>query len=158
MHRAWRGEPVPGTSEPVTPRPVNGHSVPIMIAGHSERALARVRRYGIGYTLGGGTPEQLAGMMERVKAIWSDAGRQGQPEFTALRYFALGDEVAAEAEQNLAAYYGDFGARVWHGTAKTAEEVRQRVKEFDQVGADQLILFMAAPAIEQVERLASAVL
>jgi len=158
MHRAWRGEPVPGTSEPVTPRPVNGHSVPIMIAGHSERALARIAKYGIGYTLGGGAPEQLRGMMERVRSIWSEAGRPGSPEFRALSYFALGDEVAAEAEQNLAAYYGDYGGRVWAGAVKSADEARHRVQAFEQVGADELILFMAAPAIEQVERLASAVL
>jgi len=63
MHRAWRGETVPGSTEPVTPRPVNGHSVPIIIGGHSERALARIGKYGIGFTLGGGTPEQLAAMM-----------------------------------------------------------------------------------------------
>ena len=158
MHRAWRGEPVPGTTEPVTPRPVNGHSVPVTIGGHSERAIARVGKYGIGYTLGGGQPEQLRGMMERVTTIWNAAGRPGKPEFRALRYFALGDDVAAEAEQNIRGYYGDFGPRVWAGTAKTAEEAWQRVADFEQVGTDELILFMAAPAVEQVERLAKAVL
>lgn len=59
MHRAWRGEPVNGSTWPVTPRPVNGHSVPIMFGGHTDRPIARVAKYGIGYTLGGGTPESL---------------------------------------------------------------------------------------------------
>jgi alkanesulfonate monooxygenase SsuD/methylene tetrahydromethanopterin reductase-like flavin-dependent oxidoreductase (luciferase family) len=158
MHRAWRGEPVAGSAQPVTPRPVNGHSVPVMIGGHADRALARLARYGIGYTLGGGTPENLKAMMERVDAVWKQAGREGKPRYAALRYFALGDEVASEAEQNIKAYYGDFGSRVLAGTARTAEEARQRVKEFEETGVDELILFMAAPAVEQAERLAEAVL
>ena len=158
MHRAWRGEPVPGSTEPVTPRPVNGHSVPIIIGGHTERAIARLGKYGIGYTLGGGAPEQLRGMIERVTTIWNGAGRPGKPEFRAQAYFALGDEVAAEAESNLKEYYGDFGPRVWAGTLKTAEDAWQRVSTFQQAGADELIMFMAAPAVEQAERLAKAVL
>jgi alkanesulfonate monooxygenase SsuD/methylene tetrahydromethanopterin reductase-like flavin-dependent oxidoreductase (luciferase family) len=157
MHRAWRGEPVPGSSQPVTPRPVNGHSVPLIFGGQAEPVIARIVKYGIGYTLGGGTPESLRAMMERVNGAWQTAGRQGKPVFKALGYFALGDEVAAEAEQNLKGYYGDFGWRVWGGALKSADEARQRVKAFEATGADELILFMAAPAVEQAERLAEAI-
>jgi len=67
MHRAWRGETIPGTGEVVTPRPVTGHSVPVMFGGQSENAVRRVAKHGIGYTLGGGDPTALSGMMERVK-------------------------------------------------------------------------------------------
>ncbi len=70
MHRAWRGETIPGTGEVVTPRPVNGHSVPVMFGGQSENAVRRVAKHGIGYTLGGGDPTALSGMMERVNAAW----------------------------------------------------------------------------------------
>ena len=100
MHRAWRGEPVPGSTEPVTPRPVNGHSVPIIIGGRSERALARIAKYGIGYTLGGGAPEQMRGMIDRVTTIWNGAGRPGKPEFRALGYFALGMIDGSPSTQN----------------------------------------------------------
>ena len=66
--------------------------------------------------------------------------------------------MAGEAESNLKDYYGDFGPRVWAGAVKTAEEAWQRVSGFEQVGCDELIMFMAAPAVEQAERLAAAVL
>ena len=158
VHRAWRGEPVPGTSQPVTPRPVNGHSVPIAFGGYSAPVIRRVVKYGVGYTLGGGPPEALAGMMQRVSAAWKEAGREGKPRFWALAYFVLGDEVAAEAEQNLTAYYGDYGPRVWGGTVKSVADAKERVKGFEAIGCDELILFMAAPAVEQAERLAEAVL
>jgi hypothetical protein len=100
----------------------------------------------------------MAGMIERVNAAWKDAGREGKPRFWALTYFALGDEVAAEAEQNLAGYYGDYGGRVWGGAIKTAAEAKQRVQAFSDVGCDEFIPFMAAPSLVQAERLAEAVL
>ena len=158
MHRAWKGEPPPGTDQPVTPRPTNGHSVPVAFGGNAEAVIRRVVKYGAGYTLGGGTPESLRGMMERVNAAWKQAGREGKPRYWALTYFAIGEEVASEAEANLTGYYGQYGPRVWGGAVKTAEDARQRVKAFEEVGCDEFILFMAAPAVEQAERLAEAVL
>jgi alkanesulfonate monooxygenase SsuD/methylene tetrahydromethanopterin reductase-like flavin-dependent oxidoreductase (luciferase family) len=158
MHRAWRGEPVPGSDKPVTPRPVNGHSVPIIVGGQADRPIDRVVKYGIGYTQGGGNPEGLKAMMGRVKAAWQAAGREGEPEFRALAYFAIGDDVHAEGQSNIVDYYGDWGANVWKSTVKTAEEARERVKAYEAVGCDELLLFMTAPAVSQAERLAEAVL
>jgi alkanesulfonate monooxygenase SsuD/methylene tetrahydromethanopterin reductase-like flavin-dependent oxidoreductase (luciferase family) len=158
MHRAWRGEPVPGTDRAVTPRPLNGHSVPMMFGGRADRSIERVVKYGIGYTQGGGNPEGLKGMVERVNAAWEAAGRTGKPEYRALAYFALGDEVHEEAQSNVMDYYGDWGPGVWKGAVKTAEEARERVKAYEAVGCDELVLFMTAPATAQAERLAQAVL
>lgn len=158
MHRAWRGEAVPGSTLPVVPRPVNGHSVPIMVGGQSEAAIARAVKYGAGYTLGAGSPDAMRGMAERVTAAWKDAGRQGKPEFKALSYFAMGDDVAREAEHNVMAYYGDWGQRIWAAAIKTPEQARERVRLFEGTGCDELIFFMTAPAVEQAERLAAAIL
>lgn len=157
MHRAWRGELLEGTDKAVTPPPVNGHSVPLMIGGHSDNAVRRVVKYGIGYTLGGGHPDAMKGMMERVNARWGAAGRDGRPQYRALSYFALGEDVAAEAEQNVMDYYGDWGPRIWAAAVKTPEQARQRVELFEAVGCDELIMFMTAPAAEQADRLAHAI-
>jgi alkanesulfonate monooxygenase SsuD/methylene tetrahydromethanopterin reductase-like flavin-dependent oxidoreductase (luciferase family) len=158
MHRAWRGEKVNGSSWPVTPRPVNGHSVPIMFGGHTDRPIARVAKYGIGYALGGGTPESLKAMMAKVNAAWEAAGREGKPEFRALTYFAIGGDAAAVGEANINAYYGEYGPRVWQRVLKTAAEAEERAQAFEAVGCDELLIFMTAPGLEQVERLAEAVL
>jgi alkanesulfonate monooxygenase SsuD/methylene tetrahydromethanopterin reductase-like flavin-dependent oxidoreductase (luciferase family) len=158
MHIAWRGEPVPGTHQAVTPRPTNGVSVPLMFGGYSDAAIGRAVKYGIGYTQGGGTPERLTAMMDRVNSAWEAGGRGGKPQFQALAYFALGDEVYEEAESNLVSYYADFGTRVWQGTIKTAAEAIERVKAYEKIGADELIFFMSAPHLEQAEKLAEAVL
>ena len=156
MHSAWRGDPVPGTNQPVTPRPVNGDAVPLMFGGGAEAVIRRVVKYGIGYTQGGGTPESLTSMMARVNAAWKAGGRTGKPQFRALTYFAFGDEVHEESESNLVSYYGQYGPRVWQGTIKSAEDVKDRIKAYEAVGADELIFFMAAPHLEQVDRLAGA--
>jgi alkanesulfonate monooxygenase SsuD/methylene tetrahydromethanopterin reductase-like flavin-dependent oxidoreductase (luciferase family) len=158
MHRAWRGEPVPGTDKPVAPRPVNGHSVPLMIGGRADRTIDRLVKYGIGYTQGGGNPEGLKAMMDRVNAAWNAAGRSGKPEFRALAYFALGDEVHEEAQSNLMDYYGDWGDGVWKDAVKTADEAKERLQAYETIGCDELVLFMTAPAAAQAERLAEAVL
>jgi alkanesulfonate monooxygenase SsuD/methylene tetrahydromethanopterin reductase-like flavin-dependent oxidoreductase (luciferase family) len=158
MHRAWRGEPVPGTDKPVTPRPVNGHSVPMMFGGRADQSVSRVVRYGIGYTQGGGNPEGLKAMMERVTQAWTSARRSGKPQFRALTYFAIGDEVHEEAQANVMDYYGDWGAGVWKGAIKSAADAKERVSAYAEIDCDELLMFMTAPSVAQAERLAEAVL
>jgi alkanesulfonate monooxygenase SsuD/methylene tetrahydromethanopterin reductase-like flavin-dependent oxidoreductase (luciferase family) len=158
MHTAWRGEPVPGTNHAVTPRPVNGVAVPLMFGGGADPVLRRVVKYGVGYTQGGGTPESLKAMMERISTAWKAAGREGKPKFQGLAYFVLGEENQAQAESNLVDYYGEWGSRVWQGAIKTAGEAKERIKAYEAIGGDELILFMTAPGVEQADRLAEAVL
>lgn len=158
MQRAWRGETLPGGDHPIGPRPVNGDSVPMMFGGQADAVVRRVAHYGIGYTLGGGQPDALKGIMARIDAAWKAAGRTGRAEYRALSYFAIGDDVASEAEQNILGYYGDYGSRVWAGAIKTPEQARERVKLFEDIGCDELLIFMAAPSTEQAERLAKAVI
>jgi hypothetical protein len=43
-------------------------------------------------------------------------------------------------------------------TAKGEDQVRERVRRFEQAGADELILLPASPDAEQVDLLATAVL
>jgi alkanesulfonate monooxygenase SsuD/methylene tetrahydromethanopterin reductase-like flavin-dependent oxidoreductase (luciferase family) len=158
LHQAWRGEPVRGSSRPITPRPVNGESVPLLIGGRAERAIRRLARYGIGYTQGGGSPESLRQSIDKVKEVWHSAGRAGEPEFRALVYFALGDDAQEWGERSVRDYYGQYGERVWAGTIKDAEDARRQVQAYTEVGCDELVFFITAPAVTQAERLAEAVL
>lgn len=158
MERVWRGEPPPGTTQPVAPSPTNGRSVPVLVGGYSDAAVRRTVRYGIGYTLGGGDPARLKDMAGKVEAAWRAAGREGRPHFRALSYFALGEDIAEEAERNVADYYGDWAPRIWAAAIKTPEQARERVRLFEAAGCDELIMFMTAPQPEQADRMAAAVL
>jgi alkanesulfonate monooxygenase SsuD/methylene tetrahydromethanopterin reductase-like flavin-dependent oxidoreductase (luciferase family) len=73
MHRAWRGEPVPGTNQRISPRPTTGARVPIMIGGVVDAAITRTVRWGVGWTGGGPVYPSLP---EQMPATWANLGSQ----------------------------------------------------------------------------------
>lgn len=160
MHAAWKGELVEGALNPVTPRPTNGESVPIIFGGSSDAALARMAKWSIGWTMGGGGPEQFVKAKEKVEAFWKMAGRQGRPELRALSYFALGPEADSAAEQSLGDYYGREGwaKDMWKGIPRTAEDAKARTEAFAEAGVGELYFIPTASTLDQVELLAKAVL
>ncbi len=157
MHRAWRGEPVAGSDRPVTPRPVNGDRVPLVIGGMSDAAIRRTVRWGIGWTAGGGGPDLAGQAFERVRAAWREAGRPGQPELRALSYFALGPE-ADRGRQYLVDYYGPRAEMIWPSVPRDSASLAETARRFEAIGTDELILIPTLASIEQVDLLAEGVL
>jgi probable F420-dependent oxidoreductase len=52
---------------------------PILIGGHGEAALRRAAYSGDGWMHGGGPPEALPGLLERLGELRAEAGRQDEP-------------------------------------------------------------------------------
>lgn len=159
MHSAWRGEPVSGSPEPVSPSPVNGDRVPILIGGTADVILERVVRWGIGWTAGGMPPDVVGPFAGRVREAWAASDRTGEPRVVALAYFSVGEEE--ESTRNLLDYYGFLGdmAKGLAGfTPRTPEAIRERVKAFEDTGIDELILDPTVGDLDQVDRLADIVL
>lgn len=77
MRKVWRGEHLSDTGQPSIPLP--GHEVPILIGGSTDKAVERTVKYGIGYTAGGGGPDMMAPIAEKVRKAWSESGREGAP-------------------------------------------------------------------------------
>jgi alkanesulfonate monooxygenase SsuD/methylene tetrahydromethanopterin reductase-like flavin-dependent oxidoreductase (luciferase family) len=158
LHRAWGGEPVAGGEFPVTP-PVPGGKVPVLIGGNGPAALRRTLRWGDGWTVGGAAPEQAAELAEKVRAAWREAGREGEPRLAALMYYGLGDDAALET--SLLTYYGwlgDTAKYIVQGAARTPADVQERVRRFADAGFTDLVLDPTVPSLDQVDRLADAVL
>jgi alkanesulfonate monooxygenase SsuD/methylene tetrahydromethanopterin reductase-like flavin-dependent oxidoreductase (luciferase family) len=155
MHAAWRGEAVHGAERPIGPPPTAGPSVPMVFGGGSDQTVARVIRWGIGYTASGG-PDIVGPMFAKVRAAWSEAGREGSPTCSALTYFALGPDAESGGDC-LRDYYGDFGAMIWSGTPRTPAAIKESVAAHERIGADELILVPTLPVADQVDRLAEAV-
>jgi alkanesulfonate monooxygenase SsuD/methylene tetrahydromethanopterin reductase-like flavin-dependent oxidoreductase (luciferase family) len=59
--------------------PVPSVPVPILIGGHGEPALRRAAYSGDGWMHGGGAPEALPGLLERLGQLRAEAGRQDEP-------------------------------------------------------------------------------
>jgi len=131
----------------------------LILGGTVDAAYERAARYGDGWTLGGGTPDAYAAGMEKMRAAWSAAGRDGEPRGMALAYYSLGDGAKAAAEGYLGDYYrftGEYAAQIAAGAATDADTVRGYVQGFEAVGCDELILFPSSPDPGQVDLLADA--
>jgi alkanesulfonate monooxygenase SsuD/methylene tetrahydromethanopterin reductase-like flavin-dependent oxidoreductase (luciferase family) len=160
MHQIWRGEPAPGTDQPVGPMPTNGGRVPMLIGGYVDAVLPRITKWGVGWTVGGAPPEGVPPFAERVRAAWKEAGREGDPRIVALHYFALGPNAEAGAQRGLGDYYtftGTFAERIIGGASKTPEAAQETARKFEEAGVDELIYFPAIAEVEQVDLLADAV-
>jgi alkanesulfonate monooxygenase SsuD/methylene tetrahydromethanopterin reductase-like flavin-dependent oxidoreductase (luciferase family) len=159
MKAAWRGEPPAGTTEPVTPRPTRPDGVPMMFGGTSAASIRRTVEHGIGWTAGGGPPDQAAPFVERVRGAWKDAGREGDPRIVCLTYFSVGEEERSRAY--LLDYYaqlGEWAQAIADGAARTPQALRDRMRAFEDLGIDELIFDPTVADLDQVDRLAEIVL
>ncbi len=123
LHRAWRGEPVAGGDNPITPAPTHDNRVPIMFGGTGDKAIQRA--------------------------------------VTALTYFSLGTETEPDSRGYLRHYYanlGEWADRIADGALRSEEAIRGAVKAFEDAGISELYFDPTVASLDQVDRLADAVL
>jgi alkanesulfonate monooxygenase SsuD/methylene tetrahydromethanopterin reductase-like flavin-dependent oxidoreductase (luciferase family) len=161
MHKAWRGEPLAEDSNPASPTPTQDERVPILFGGTTEKTIERIVTWGAGWTAGGAPPSQAAPYAERVRSAWSEAGRSGEPRLSALNYFSLGDDAEQLSRQYLFDYYrftGDFAPRIAESAHRSASQVREAAKMFEDAGFTEMYFDPTVATLDQVDRLADAVL
>jgi alkanesulfonate monooxygenase SsuD/methylene tetrahydromethanopterin reductase-like flavin-dependent oxidoreductase (luciferase family) len=159
LRRAFTGEALAEGSAPVVPD--GSRPVPILIGGTSDAAIRRTVEYGIGWTAGGVPPQMVAPFVERVRAAWRDAGREGAPRIVALNYFGLGD-TEDRSRGYLLDYYGFLGPEMSQmiagGAHRSPDAVRAVIAAFEEAGVDELILDPTIGDPEQVDLLAEVAL
>jgi alkanesulfonate monooxygenase SsuD/methylene tetrahydromethanopterin reductase-like flavin-dependent oxidoreductase (luciferase family) len=161
MHRAWHGEAWSGTDKPISPTPVRAGRVPIVFGGTSEATIRRVVKWGTGWTAGGGGAEMVAPFAEKVREAWKAGGREGEPRLTGLGYFALGDDARQPSFDYLKDYYafiGPWADAIADGALRTPEAVKAAVQAFEDAGFTDFFIAPASSGLDQVDRLADAVL
>ncbi|MDX6608954.1 MAG: hypothetical protein QOF85_879 [Solirubrobacterales bacterium] len=133
----------------------------LIVGGHADASFARAARFADGWIAAGSGPDQFVEGVEKTKAAWSDAGRDGEPRTMALAYFSLGDRAEEEARAYLTDYYAWLGEEIAEflvaGAAKDPETVKQYVATYEAAGCDELILFPSSADPDQVDLLADAV-
>jgi alkanesulfonate monooxygenase SsuD/methylene tetrahydromethanopterin reductase-like flavin-dependent oxidoreductase (luciferase family) len=157
--RAWGGESVAGSGFPVCPAPASGGRVQLLIGGGTDAAVRRTVRYGDGWTAGGVPPEQVGPMVQKVRQAWRDNGRDGEPRIAALVYFGLGNEDESRAA--LRKYYGFLGQwadAIADSAVRTPDAAKATVRAFADVGVTELVFDPSVASVDEVDRLADAVL
>jgi alkanesulfonate monooxygenase SsuD/methylene tetrahydromethanopterin reductase-like flavin-dependent oxidoreductase (luciferase family) len=153
----WAGEPVGGGTNAAVP--AGTRQVPLMFGGIAPAALARMAKHGIGYVGASFPAAMVAGTFDAARAAWKQAGRDGEPKLTAIAYFAFDDFEAGRG--NVYDYYSVAGdqiaSMVADNTSFGADRVRETMKAFEALGADELIFNPTVPDLGQVSKLAEVV-
>lgn len=93
-HAEFHGEFVDFAPVTCSPRPVQ-ESIPILVGGDSDVAIRRAVRLADGYFPGEGDPDQLQGLIRRVRQGAEDAGRDPDSiEINAMFGVQMADPVA----------------------------------------------------------------
>ncbi len=160
MDRVWRGDPPPGTTRTSAPGAGSGGRPRLLFGGTSDATFRRTVRWGAGWTASSSAGDALPGLIERVRSAWHEAGRPGDPWISVLTYFgAAGDPDDHRPAAFLADYYGpQRGPALAATLARTPQAMRAMVRRCEDLGADEVVAFPTLPGVEQVDRLADAVL
>jgi alkanesulfonate monooxygenase SsuD/methylene tetrahydromethanopterin reductase-like flavin-dependent oxidoreductase (luciferase family) len=161
MHRVWRGEALTSNSAPASPTPTREQRVPILFGGTSQKTVERVLTWGAGWTAGGSQAAQAGPFAEGIRSAWSAAGRNGEPRLSALAYFSLGDDAEEASRRYLLDYYaftGDFAGRIAESAHRSIPQVRDAAKGFEDAGFTEFYFDPTVATLDQIDRLAAAVL
>jgi alkanesulfonate monooxygenase SsuD/methylene tetrahydromethanopterin reductase-like flavin-dependent oxidoreductase (luciferase family) len=153
LREAWRGSQL-------CPQPVD---IPLLFGGRGKATLRRATTIGDGWVAGAlrDYPGQ-SDFIDRVRAGWREAGRAGEPQNHASVNFAIGDDgVADSGRKHLAHYYGfkpEYAKLNVDDIVITAHDARDTVRAYRDLGFDRLLFHPAVASLDQVDRLADAVL
>jgi alkanesulfonate monooxygenase SsuD/methylene tetrahydromethanopterin reductase-like flavin-dependent oxidoreductase (luciferase family) len=154
LKRIWAGSEI-------GPRPVQEGGPSLVIGGAVEASFHRAAKFGDGWIAGGVPPDQFKETADAVRQAWKAAGRDGEPRLLGLLYYSLGPNAEQAAHSYLKDYYGwlgDIADYIVAGAAKDADTAKQVLAAYEQAGADEIICFPCSADVDQLERLAEAVL
>ncbi|MEV6897434.1 LLM class flavin-dependent oxidoreductase [Amycolatopsis sp. NPDC051372] len=161
LTRAWQGAPVEAGDFDGEQRPVVGDvpGIPLLIGGHSKRAVRRTVEHAAGWTGAGGGPARAEPTVKEIRAAWSAAGRLGEPRLLGLAYFST--SAADRGDDYLRSYYayaGPHATTIAEGAVRTPDRIRAIVREFESAGLNELTFTPTVAEVEEVDRLADLVL
>ena len=157
-HSVWKGEPVGGGQSPAVPE--GNRQVPLLFGAMSDAAFRRAAREGDGFIGASFPAEMVAQSFDAARKAWTEAGRTEPPRLVAIAYFAIGDVDKGRA--NIWDYYSfggdDVANIVAAGLSGGVEAIKQTVKAFEDIGAEELVLGPGVADLDEISRLADAVL
>ena len=158
LRRLWSGEPMSGEVGAIGPRSARPNGPELLIGGYVPAIARRIAKWGDGYMApGGGEPEALAAMWQRIESAWREEGRAGKPRWVGASYYALEPNGADYAKRYIDANYGynpELAARRLATLPASREAVEAAIKRQADMGVDEFILRPCADDLDQMDRLA----
>jgi alkanesulfonate monooxygenase SsuD/methylene tetrahydromethanopterin reductase-like flavin-dependent oxidoreductase (luciferase family) len=154
MGQVWAGK-VSGQGGPMPELPEGRPA--LLFGGLGPAAHKRAATHGQGWV----APLFGLSVLEEgavaVQEAWAEAGRPGHPRIVTGRYFSLGDDADAVADEYIRHYYGDaFFAAARADTLTTTEHLRAELTALQAAGTTDVVLYPASGGLEQVGLLAEA--
>jgi alkanesulfonate monooxygenase SsuD/methylene tetrahydromethanopterin reductase-like flavin-dependent oxidoreductase (luciferase family) len=159
MKRVWAGEER-GYAGGIGPD-VSAEPPSLIVGGSVAAAFRRAAKYADGWIMGTQPPDAFIEPRDKTLAAFREAGRIEKPRLMSLTYYSLDDDPEEQARKGIGHYYSfapEYEEMVVQGVAKGEDEVRERVRAFEEVGCEELVMFPASADPEQVDRLAATVL
>ena len=134
------------------PRPVQQKGVPLLLASHFranlEAQMTRAARLGDGLISISDTPEEYAELVQRVRGIARDFGRDSD-RFETVFYMTvnLGHDVSRAQEESTEYLLRYYGANIWGtrwGPFGDPERVKARMGDYIEAGAQTLVVRFAS--------------
>lgn len=157
LRRVWSGEPPVSGIEPVGPAPVQTGGPEIILGASSPVALQRIGRLGYAFMSGGGGPTRAKTNFDIVMEHRKAAGHSGTPRFVALSYFGIAPgaiDVTITALKDWYRFLGPVSETMAQSFPQGAEAIKDVLKQFEDVGVDEVILYSGSDDLNEMDRLA----
>lgn len=160
MRRLWSGDRFSDSCGPIGPAPVTPAGPELLFGGFRPAAIDRVGRWG-GGLLAAAAPSWAGNLFDLARISWSDHGRSGSPRIVAQLNTALGPQPLIDQARVAILDYYEFSGRADYmadGMLTTPNQIRCAIRQFEDLGADEVMLYCYGTDPDQVDRLADAVL
>ncbi|WP_067890381.1 LLM class flavin-dependent oxidoreductase [Nocardia vaccinii] len=160
MRRLWSGDRFSDSCGPIGPAPVTPAGPALLFGGFAPAAIDRVGRWG-GGLLAAAAPSWAGNLFDLARKSWSDHGRSGSPRIVAQLNAVLGPQPLIDQARGAILDYYEFSGRADYmadGMLTTPEQIRSAIRQFEDLGADEVMLYCYGTDPDQVDRLADAVL
>jgi len=161
MKRIWAGEKVTDSVVPVGPVPVQPGGPRLLVGTMGPKTVRSAAAWADG--LAGTTLDLDVGkqneLFDIARSAWADAGKP-RPHLATSFWFAIGDgdEPRAQVHRHLRHYMNWVPADIVDamapttGWAGTADELRDLLAEFAEIGTDEIQLIPTSSSIDELRR------
>jgi alkanesulfonate monooxygenase SsuD/methylene tetrahydromethanopterin reductase-like flavin-dependent oxidoreductase (luciferase family) len=157
MTRLWSGQPLDEQTGPIGPAPVQSGGPELLIGGFAPAAINRLERWANGYLGGGGNLYLINECFRAAEDAWQRGGRSGRPRLVADAFYGLGPEAASRSAAYILDYHAPLGPMaemMAENVIASSQDVKDRLKAFEDLGTDEVLFIPCIPELDQVHRLA----